>query len=127
MKITLTITEITALVLKTYGLPENTTLEVADFAGIDHPDARNLFDALTREKCLEAGQIRPEMKIASIKLLRSAVCGPSGAPTGKQCGLANAKYAIEDFEHFMGYVRRYGFPDMNYSGLSAPWHLPSPR
>jgi len=126
MKITLTMTEIAALVIDRYNLPSTCEIAIVGYNGNEHPDAANLVAALRSEDCLTPlGGIRPDKKIASIKLLRELVCKSlsriEGDSTGNYCGLAQAKYAIEDWDRFLSYVRRYGYPKMGSNDPERAW------
>lgn len=115
MKILMSLSELTALVIKTYNLPEAAELEVtAHF----HTDALKLEAAFYREGFInkDTQDIRPEQKIAAIKKLRELVA----AVSTNGCGLAMAKYAVEDWKRFFAYVSKRGYPDMNGSG-ATPW------
>lgn len=121
MKITLTYSELSALVRDRYSLPENAQLEISGYSGIDHPAAVSFVDLLTRNECLTpTNGIRPDKKIAAIKLLRDLV-GGSGNANGATCSLAQAKHAIEDWDNFILYVRKNGFPPMGSADSELGW------
>ena len=122
MKITLTHAELAVLVRSRYDLPANCELEISGYSGIDHPDAVRLVELLSKEGCLSpAGAILYERKIASIKLLRELICGTSDNRDGNVCGLAQAKFAIEDWGNFLLYVRKSGFPPMGTECPDRGW------
>ena len=101
MKIVMTIAELTDLVRRRYDLPNPLTLEVLQGP---HPDAENLRNALKSAALVDvSGLVFEDRKIAAIKLLREIV---------PNCGLAQAKWAIEDLRNFMAHVSAHGFPKM---------------
>ena len=121
MKITLTLTELTALVISSYRLPTNTTLDV-DMSGIAiNPDYICLHNVLKKNGCFDETEssILFHKKIESIKLLRNVYskCRPDGF---NYCSLVNAKYAIEEWEKFSTLVKRLGFPSM-LDAQNPPW------
>lgn len=116
MKILMSLIELTTLVRKTYNLPESAELEVTDQM---HTDALKLEAAFYREGFInrDTQDIQPHQKIAAIKKLRELVAAKDGS---NGCGLAMAKYAIEDWKRFFAYVAKKGYPDMNGSA-NTPW------
>jgi len=136
MKLTLTVSELTAIVRHHYALPE-LTIEIeglnaipvshaitadnliADLHHRPYPatnvfnpaiTADNLIADLHHTNCFDVNNnIALDHKIAAIKILREVVC--NSAPN-TQCGLAQAKWAIEDWHRFIKYVRQNGFPKM---------------
>lgn len=110
----MSLSELTALVCSTYNLPGSTELEIADR---DHYDALQLESIFHREGIIDPDtqNIRPSHKILAIKRLRELVVAKDG-----DCGLATAKYAIEDWPRFLAYVKLHGFPDMNGT-YTTPW------
>ena len=122
MKITLTYSELSALVRDRYNLPDTAELEISEYSGMDHPSALRLVEQLTQAGCFTAtGNIAPDRKIAAIKLLREIVIGNGDNSNGCLCGLAQAKYAIEDWENFILYVRQHGFPKMDSNDPERGW------
>jgi len=118
----MTMIELTALVTAKFMLPSETVLEISEYAGVDHPDAAKLLAALTAEDCLTStGLIAPSKKIASIKKLRELVVSGRENFNGENCGLVQAKTAIEDYSHFLTYVRRHGFPLMGGNDKEFSW------
>ncbi len=111
MKVTFTKTEITAIILTVLYLPLDTTVEVVDDPPKSEPKpksnlevANELGEALRKVGCVDLwGCIRPDKKLLAIKTLRESI---------PNCGLAVAKYAIEDWDVFLAYVTRNGIPDM---------------
>jgi hypothetical protein len=57
------------------------------------------------------------MKIQGIKILRDIVNGNNN----NICGLAAAKFAIENWKQFVTYVRNHGFPSMDSNGSYDAW------
>jgi ribosomal protein L7/L12 len=118
MKMTLTMSEIVALVRTTWELP--TDCEVVIEGVGENPAALQLVSRLIAEDCLTPfSQIRHDKKIASIKLLRELV--------GNGCGLAHAKYAIEDWDRFLAYVRVHGYPKMTLNDEPHLWIFPAQK
>lgn len=116
MKITMTITELTALVAARFQLPSDAVLEIAEYAGMSNPVAEKLRATLQAEGCLTpSGKIAAEKKIASIKKLRELVA------VEKECGLKQAKDAIEDYSRFFTFVQKYGFPPMGSMDREFGW------
>jgi hypothetical protein len=76
-----------------------------------------LINALIQDNCLSPiGTILPDKKIPSIKLLREHVISIRGF-----CGLAQAKNAIEDWQKFLPYVRKNGYPPMDSNDTDYQW------
>lgn len=112
MKIVMSLQELTSLVIRTYGLPDSSTLEVTNQF---HSDAIRMERAFRNALILdEKGDVRDVQKIAAIKLLRELI----GVNV---CGLAIAKHAIEDWKRFREYVQRKGFPADMSGNVSTPW------
>jgi ribosomal protein L7/L12 len=112
MKLTLTVSELTAIVRHHYALPELTIeIEGLNAIPVSHAiTADNLIADLHHTNCFDVNNnIALDHKIAAIKILREMVC--NSAPN-TQCGLAQAKWAIEDWHRFIKYVRQNGFPKM---------------
>lgn len=115
MKITLTIAELTEIVRSRYSLPDDVSLEIAGYSGINHLDADKLISRLQAEDCFDGNfNPRPEKKIACIKMVRD-VYANTVRPGSLVCGLANAKYAVEEWPVFIQYVKKHGFPAMDGS------------
>lgn len=130
MKVTLTLAELTALVICRYELPGDATVEIAGMVPTPEPvkykglnDVKRIlagmFDPFTGQNILRNvevlepvfglasinyGTVPPEKKIAAIKALRTQIPG---------LGLADAKYAVEAWGVFMAYVLRNGVPPVN--------------
>ena len=125
MKIVITLAEVAAIIQARYNLPMDTELEISEFARIDHPIDHKLKASLESNDCLTpTGAIRPDKKIASIKLLRDLVISQFPAEMAgrsNKCGLAQAKYAIEDWDRFYPYVRKYGMPPMGGNDPERGW------
>jgi hypothetical protein len=122
MKITLTYSELSALVRNVYNLPDNTELEISEYSGMDHPVSIRLMEALKQEGCFTpTNGIRLDKKIAAIKLLRDLVVDDGVNTNGQICGLAQAKWAIEDWDKFILYVRRHGYPPMGGNDPERGW------
>lgn len=114
MKVTISVQEITALVREKYGLPFDMVLEISDLTISDA--AKNLVNTLKIRDCLtEFGNIAPDKKIAAIKTLRELV---------GNCGLAQAKYAIEDWPCFLDSIRKNGYPPMSPDDPPYGWKSP---
>lgn len=112
----MTMAELTAIVAAKFMLPSDVVLEIAEYAGIANPMAEKLRATLQAEGCLtSSGQIAADKKIASIKKLRELVS------LEKDCGLKQAKDAIEDYPRFLTYVQKYGFPPMGGSDREFGW------
>ena len=119
MKITLTLGELQSLVCRAYALPVNTEISIEGTAVLKHPQYTTLLESFTRDDIIvPGGNVRAERKISGIKLLRELVTG-----TGKDCGLAQAKYAVEDWKNFCAYVKQYGFPPMSANDPDYGWKL----
>lgn len=106
--------ELTDLVRSTYNLPNSVELEIADQTNVDGLILESIF---YREGIIDPDtqNVRPSHKILAIKRLRELVIAKNG-----NCGLATAKYAIEDWHKFLAYVKIHGFPDMN-GDYTTPW------
>lgn len=133
MKVTLTLAEITGLLIGRFGLPNDATVEIAGMvpapasepesvkykgyyevklilaAMVDPFTGQNLlrnvgcFNQTTDASAINFGAVPSEKKIATIKALRTVIPG---------LGLADAKHAVEDWTVFMTYVLRNGIPDI---------------
>lgn len=101
MKITLTLSEITKLVVTMYNLPENTVVEVSDYVGVMASAVTAFFNEM-RPYLTANNNIIPQQKIAAIKALRELVRDPI---TGTYIGLYVAKTTIEDWANFSNKIR----------------------
>lgn len=127
MKVTLTLAEITALVICRYELPGDATVEIAGMVPTPEPvkykglnDAKRIldgmfdpmtgqpllcnarmFDPMTGSPDIYFGDVPPQKKITAIRALRTVTPG---------LGLGDAKLAVEDWQSFMAYVLRNGVP-----------------
>ena len=116
MKIQLTIHEVRDLVIRSYALPHTIELEIVSG---EHPEAAKLKGIFEKEGFLDGGKlVYPHLKISAIKTLREVI-----SESGVSCGLAHAKYAVEDWARFIEFVTKHGYPNMN-GNARAPWNEP---
>ena len=102
MKITLTKNELAAILMSHYNLPGDIEVELAEDSTVAEELKRDFF----AKGFIHAydGGIVPHEKINAIKRLRELV---------PNCGLAQAKWAVEDWGTFTAYVANNGFPRMS--------------
>jgi hypothetical protein len=115
MKIQLTMSEITKMVRSYYALPDNITVEILEGKETVY---NRLIDSFSSDGLLDTrNNIRIDKKIPAIKRLRELM-----TDDGKECGLANAKTAIEDWGSFSTYIHHWGmWPDMSPNAKNYSW------
>jgi len=114
----MTLSEVADLLRQKHNLPQNTVVEITDgdasLRSLPFSDAlvtlRNRMQAAGYLDLV--GNIQPTLKIAAIKLLREIV---------GDCGLSQAKNAIEDWQHFCSYVGTNGYPPMSSDSPDYGW------
>jgi hypothetical protein len=124
MKVSITFDEIKEIVRNMYNLAESVEIEI-EFEAYGttpkpkpiHPHAIQLHDAFVHAGFIDpltetifGGQIIP-----AIKMLREMV-----KSTGKGCGLASCKHAVEDWKVFLEHVQKNGYPVMD-GWDTSPW------
>ena len=98
MKIQISLSEVTAILIRKYELPENTVVEIVE----SYPDlplsVTSVFNAV------ESLRYFDNEKIAAIKAFRQKYVDV----TGGGVGLADSKYVVENWDLFKSIVRKYG-------------------
>ena len=95
MKVILTKTELETVMTRIMGIPvEEVIIEDAE------KPTKNLVEILTN--AVEKFRFTSDQKILAIKSLREAA-----QSTGRFLGLADAKYAVDNWGEFIAFVRKY--------------------
>jgi len=113
MKVTISIEEVTKLILNRYSLPEGTIVSIGE---VLTDEALTILNAVDRSFTDHSHKVCSDKKIAAIKELR-AVMGFHPAPAGScyptpKLSLAEAKWTIEDWPNFRLHVLSHGVPTL---------------
>jgi hypothetical protein len=110
MKLTLTIDEVKAAVARVVGINGEYELKIMyPKRNKKNPLLQELLERMNTEGCFTLNNvIRPDQKIQSIKVLRQFIMDKEPYT----CGLAQAKFAVENWTAFCKVVGEKGIPRM---------------